>query len=140
MGNNVSMASITDVFSTVGTAVSTYQADVASVMALARDPGSIIQSIVISGAYTPTIVIPRPLPGGQQGPPPPPGTPPPQPNWLLNLLKPQIQVNLAPPLPPITLAMYGTPGPTRWTWVKVGGIVAAMFIGYFTFRGVACTS
>jgi hypothetical protein len=101
----------------------------AAIGTAASDPSRLIEEISIESAYTPVIRLKRPLAQGKPG-----GFDP------LAYAKPRITVNFTSgTLPPAVLEPWGSPPPTKWPIIRGVAIAGALFVGFFTVRGLTCS-
>lgn len=96
--------------------------DAQSIQALVRDPSGLIQKVTVRSEWTPDIVLDYPLR------PSAPGT---KPSAVVRLLKPQVDLLLAPPFRPVTIAPAGTPG-RKAAWAGL----AAVAVGLLAIKGL----
>lgn len=75
------------------------------------DLSAYVKSITVESKYSPRIQLDNPFAPGP-------------PNPLLQAVKPQITLTLADGLGgPVVIAPYGSPGPSKWPLIKIGGVV-----------------
>lgn len=114
---------------TIPAGFNTLIADARSLAALAQNPTGVVQRVVVRTKYLPDIVAEMPLAPGQPG-------PQKQPDFLVRMMQPRVDIVLAQPLSPITIMPAGDPGATQWSTVKWVGIAAAAVLGFVFIRGL----